>query len=140
MTESPFPFEKLEVFQLTEQYVSLIDPICVALPRGEAETRSQLKRASLSILNNICEAAGRFGPRDKASFFAIARGSALECAGALFWVRARRLGEPESVDQAIALLRRIGAMLTKLVMRGRDVRNRESSSSSCSGKREWRVF
>ena len=87
-----FSFERLDVYNVILEYIALIDPICAALPKGEAETRSQLKRASLSILNNLCEGAGRWGTGEKGNFYSISRGSALECAGTLVWIAARRLG------------------------------------------------
>lgn len=39
----------------------------------------QAARASLSILLNIAEGAGRFSNRDKKNFYVVSRASALEC-------------------------------------------------------------
>ena len=52
-------------------------------PRGQADLRDQLQRASTSIPLNVAEASGKTGTADRARFCAIARGSALECAAIL---------------------------------------------------------
>ena len=51
--------------------------------RGCASLRDQVQRASSSIVLNIAEGCGRFARSEKAHFHLIARGSAMECAGAL---------------------------------------------------------
>ncbi|HYS09833.1 MAG TPA: four helix bundle protein, partial [Myxococcales bacterium] len=47
------------------------------------EFLDQLRRAASSIPLNIAEAAGRTGQADAARTYAIARGSAMECAAVL---------------------------------------------------------
>ncbi len=53
------------------------------LAKGEAEIRDQLRQAALSIPLNIAEALGKVGVNDCACFFAIARGSTMECGAIL---------------------------------------------------------
>ena len=48
--------------------------------RGVAGLRDQLARSSSSIVLNIAEGCGRFARAEQADFYAIARGSAMECA------------------------------------------------------------
>jgi four helix bundle protein len=85
------------------------------VPRhGYADARSQLARASLSIVLNIAEACGRVAIRDRSRFFAIARGSAFECA-AVIDVLERHGEELAHYRRARALLARLVQMLTRLV-------------------------
>lgn len=58
----------VEIFHITK-----------ALPRSEDYgLTSQVRRAGLSISNNIAEGFGRVSKKDKANFYIISRGSAFE--------------------------------------------------------------
>ena len=63
---------------------------------------------------NIAEGSGRFAPADKAHFYLIARGSAMECLAAVSLLQARSLVSPELYRRSRSLLTRIVAMLTRL--------------------------
>jgi len=76
--------------------------------------RDQLDRASISIVLNIAEGSGRFAPADKAHFYLIARGSAMECLAALSLMSARSLVSPDLDRRSRSLLTRVVAMLTRL--------------------------
>ena len=106
--------EKLHVYQLAIEFFRLALRVVAGLPRGEAELRSQLKRAALSIPLNIAEGAGKPGGPDRARFNAIARGSAMEC-GALLDV-CHLSGNVTDADArgGKALLVRIVSMLSKM--------------------------
>ena len=108
-------FEKLDVYRVAVEFHALAASL--RLPPGPRELRDQLDRAALSIVLNTAEGAGGVGAADKARFFAMARGSAMECA-ALFDVL-RNLGitpRPTCV-RARALLVRIVQMHTRLCLR-----------------------
>jgi four helix bundle protein len=79
--------------------------------------RDQHERASLSIALNIAEASGRVSPEEKAHFFAIARGSAAECAALVDIIFARGLTHESELRHARGLLLRIVQMLSRLALR-----------------------
>ena len=76
----PLPHEKLDVYGFAIELVELA--ASVRTRRGAANACDQLRRAATSVALNIAEACGKSGA-DRARFFAIARGSALESAAAL---------------------------------------------------------
>ena len=74
-----FSFEKLDVWKEAKSLTVLIYSICQQLPSDEKyNLSSQTKRASISVLNNIAEGAGRINPRDQARFTEIAYASLME--------------------------------------------------------------
>src|SRR5713101_751359 len=73
-------FQRLDIYQRAIEFLALTADISTDVPRGNAALLDQLRRAALSIPLNIAEAAGRTGKADAARVYAIARGSAMECA------------------------------------------------------------
>ncbi|HEY0590358.1 MAG TPA: four helix bundle protein, partial [Thermoanaerobaculia bacterium] len=85
------------------------------------------QRASLSIVLNIAEGAGKYSNADKASFYARARGSTTECAAVLdVCVKIRLLSSTSIIDDK-RLLERICSMLTKLIKAQRSAGSPEST-------------
>ena len=110
-------FEKLDVYRVAMEFHALA--ASVRLPPGRRELRDQLDRAALSILLNTAEGGGRTSAADKARFYAMARGSAMECA-ALFDVLGNLALVPRlTCVRARALLVRIVQMHTRLCLRGK---------------------
>ena len=107
-------FQKLDVYRCAIDFVAITVKIGAAIPRGHSELRDQLRRAALSVALNIAEGAGRACEADAARHFAIARGSAMECAPVLDVICAIGALEQEPYSQATNLLARVVAMLTKL--------------------------
>lgn len=107
--------ERLDVYRVALEFHALAGAL--PLGRGLRDLRDQLDRASTSIVLNIAEGAGRRGGPDRARFFAIARGSATECAAILDIVRARALAPPMVTTRGRSLLVRIVQMLTRLCQR-----------------------
>ena len=79
--------------------------------------RDQLERASLSAVLNTAEAGGRRSRRDKARFYAIARGSATEVAALLDVLALRRLAPPASIRSGRRLAIRVVQMLSRIEQR-----------------------
>ncbi|PJB39574.1 MAG: four helix bundle protein [Deltaproteobacteria bacterium CG_4_9_14_3_um_filter_63_12] len=114
--DSPMPFdhERLEVYQVALEFFDLADEVVEHLPRGRGHLSDQLTRASLSIVNNIAEGAGKFSKGDKRRYYLSAMGSSTESAAMLDVCLRRKLISDETHRQGKQLLDRIVAMLTKL--------------------------
>ncbi len=112
---SEFDHEKLDVYQAGMQFILCCEEILTSVPRGRSYLRDQLRRAALSVVNNVAEGAGEFAPVEKRRFYRMSRRSATECAATLDVCR--RLGwVPDDLNgKARSLLIRVVEMLTKLV-------------------------
>jgi four helix bundle protein len=104
--------EKLDVYRIALEFHSIAGHLVPK--RGYAEPRDQLDRASTSIVLNIAEGCGRRSPADKGRFYAMARGSATECAPILDLLGARGLVDDRLRNRARVLLVRTVQMLTRL--------------------------
>ena len=107
-------FQRLDVYQCAIQFLALSARLSDAAPKGHAALVDQLGRAALSVPLNIAEAAGRSSERDGARHYAIARGSAMECAAVMDALHVLGAVMPEEHARAAGLLERCVAMLTKL--------------------------
>ena len=106
--------ERLDVYRVSIDFVSISVRIYESISRGNATPAEQLKRASFSIPLNIAEGSGKMSLVDKQRYYAIARGSAMEC-GAIFDV-AHMLGlmKPGVHEKGKKLLIPIVSMLTRI--------------------------
>src|SRR5688572_14114004 len=92
--------------------------LCSTLAEGLHHiVRDQLERASVSIVLNVAEGGGRRSRREKARFYAIARGSATEVAALLAVLSLRRLAPPVDIATARGLAIRVVQMLTRMDQR-----------------------
>ena len=108
--------ERLDVFHVSVELYGLVPQL---LERADRNLRDPLERASSSVTLNICEGAARRAPREKAHFFAIARGSAAESAAIVHLLLSRGRVSILEAKRARALVVRIVAMLTRLEQRFR---------------------
>jgi four helix bundle protein len=107
--------ENLDVYRCSLEFLHLSLRLVRELPeRGEAELRSQLKRAAMSIPLNIAEGAGKPTSADRARYHAIARGSAMECAALIDVCAVADYLAEDDARSAKQLLLRIVSMLTKM--------------------------
>lgn len=75
-----YSFEKLEVWETANKFVKKIYKVTQNFPSDEKYClTSQLRRAALSITNNIAEGSGRITAKDKANFTQMSSGSLMEC-------------------------------------------------------------
>ena len=111
-----FSHEKLFVYQRAIEFVAWLEPMLQELPSTIA-AKSQLDRASTSVPLNIAEGNGKFSPKDRARFFQIAQGSALECAAALdVLVAKQQIGRQEAIGGK-AFLEEVVNMLMRMLDR-----------------------
>ena len=72
--------ERLDVYRVALEFAGLVP----AFTHGARPSlRDQLERASASTCLNLAEGCGRRARRERLHFFAIAQGSAMECAAAI---------------------------------------------------------
>jgi len=111
-----FDHEKLDVYRESIAFCGWVGEFLSAIST-KAAAKDQLDRASTSIPLNIAEGNGKFSTRDRARFFEVARGSALECAACLDVLFVRKLASEEQVVIAKERLARIVQMLVGLLRR-----------------------
>ena len=112
-SEPRLEHERLEVYQLALQ---LHAGVCGLLPRREYRTlRDQLERASLSVVLNIAEGAGRRSGPDKRRFYEIARGSTTETAAVIDVLAVRKIATSAQCESARVLAVRVVQILSRLV-------------------------
>ena len=109
-----FDHEKLDVYQESIAFCGWVGEFLAAIS-ARAAAKDQLDRASTSIPLNIAEGNGKFSARDRARFFEMARGSALECAACLDVLFVRKLASEEQILVPKERLARIVQMLIGLL-------------------------
>jgi four helix bundle protein len=117
----PFHHEKLTVYQRALEFASWPQDLIESLTK-RTSTRDHLERAGDSIALNIAEGNGKFSQKDRARFFQIAHGSALECAACLDLLVARRCCAGSAIARGKSILEEIVKMLfTMLDQLGRRI-------------------
>lgn len=111
---APVNFRDLEVYQFAVRFLPLAARASDGLPKLHAGLADQLRRASLSIVLNIAEGSGKTSSADQRRFYAMARGSAMECAAIFDACVALALMETAQAEEADRLLIPIVRMLTKM--------------------------
>ena len=111
-----FDHEKLEVYQESLVFCGWVGQFLDTIS-AKAAAKDQLDRASTSIPLNIAEGNGKFSRRDRARFFEIARGSALECAACLDVLAVRRLVSDSQIEGGKERLVHVVRMLMGLLRR-----------------------
>jgi four helix bundle protein len=105
--------ERLDCYRLAVEFQTIAARLVAT--RRVGALRDQLDRASVSIVLNLAEGAGRRFAREKAHFYSIARGSATECAAVLDLLSARGLLSAAEHRHGRGLVVRMVQMLTRLI-------------------------
>src|SRR5687768_11181145 len=77
-----FDFENLDVYKKTKVFNHATRKFLQNV-NFDLSTKSQLRRASMSIALNIAEGSGRNSKKDKRKYYIISRGSVFECVAIL---------------------------------------------------------
>jgi four helix bundle protein len=114
-TDIRFNFQQLDVYRRAIEFLSLSTLMLDEMPRGYSTIADQFRRASISVPLNIAEAQGRPGTGEAKRAYAIARGSAMECAAILDVCAVLNAADKAKIQEAQGLLLRVVQMLTKLI-------------------------
>ena len=106
-----FAFERLDVYP---RAIVIVERIISELPSGNAALTDQLRRAALSVPVNVAEGVGPSSAPDRRRHYAIARGSAMECAAILDACRVLQLATPDLLVNGRSCLLRVVQMLSKM--------------------------
>ncbi|MBE0673144.1 MAG: four helix bundle protein [Bacteroidales bacterium] len=109
-----FDFEKMEIYRQAKSFHIRIKSLVQGYDLQNPE-RNQLVRASLSIVLNIAEGAGRFSKRDKRNFYVIARGSVNECIAIVDLMKDQHLITEDHYRDFYAMGEEISRMLYSLI-------------------------
>jgi four helix bundle protein len=112
----PFKFEKLEVWNISLDYIDQMYVLAELLPRTEDyNLKSQLTRAATSISLNIAEGSTSQSDPEQARFLSMAIRSLLETVACLHLIRRRKyLAEPSILDIAYQQAETLAAKLHSL--------------------------
>ncbi|THD69210.1 four helix bundle protein [Robertkochia marina] len=125
-----FIFEKLEVYNKAKSFNLSLRKYSKRLS-NDPFILDQLNRGSFSILLNISEGSGRITPRYQAHFYTIARGSTLECASILDYLKDADTIEDSFLNSRFKELDEISRMLFAMIRTNR-IKHKDGSH-----KAEW---
>lgn len=109
-------YRNLDVYKLSIRFLPLCTELSAKFGRGYGPMLDQLRRASLSICLNIAEGSGKSSGSDQARFYAIARGSAMECGAIVDAALALSFIGPDKHTALLDILDSIVRMLSKMVL------------------------
>ena len=109
-----FNYKNLIVYQTSTKFLSMTLQVISEIPYGYGFLIDQLRRAALSVPLNIAEGSGKFGKKEQARFYLIARGSANECSAIFDILEITQLVKKENCEKVQELLYEIVCMLSKM--------------------------
>lgn len=119
-----FKFEKLEIWELANQYADKIYDLTQTFPKEETyNLTDQLRRAANSIPTNIAEGSGGFSVKDFCNYLNIAIKSTYETVSLLYRARLRNYISEEKrrnlYNEAEVLVRKTIAFRRSINKNGR---------------------
>ena len=110
-----FDFEKLKVFDKARFFNRRIRKEILRSTNLDNTTKYQISRATLSIMLNIAEGAGRFTSPDKRKFYIIARGSLFESTALLELLLDENVINKEKYKEFYGLAEELSRMLFVMI-------------------------
>jgi four helix bundle protein len=115
--------ERLDVYHLALAFLVFANSVIEGLPRGRSHLADQFTRASMAVVLNIAEGAGKVSKGDKRRYYLTARGSATESAALLDACLRLKLLEDAQHEAGKQMVVRIVAMLIRLAQACEEPRN-----------------
>jgi len=110
-----FPYEQLEAYKKACLFNSEIFNVIKKSKSCAPYLKTQLGRASLSIMLNIAEGSAKNSARDRKNFFTTARGSAFECSSIIgFLNKESEIGD-EAYRRLYAILEDVSKLLFVMI-------------------------
>jgi four helix bundle protein len=106
-----FDFEKLDVFQVAHQQNIKVIHYLKANIDIEETILERWKDASMNIVTNISESAGRINMNDKKDFLIAARSAVFECVTFMMTCKELNQMTSESFDEFYAIYEQLSKML-----------------------------
>ncbi len=107
-------YRNLDVYRKAVRFLPLASRIAAALPPPYAALADQVRRASLSVVLNIAEGSGKTSGPDQRRFYAMARGSAMECGAIVDACMSLNLVDPSAAKDGDDILSGVVQMLSKM--------------------------
>lgn len=112
----PFDFEDFPVYKEAFQFIKDVDEFLETISsKGNLRITDQLQRASMSILLNIAEGAGRYHKPDKRNFYVMARGSVYECVACFQILLSKKLLPQENHQLFYSVLNNLAKQLSAMI-------------------------
>lgn len=111
-----FDFERLEVYQVALEFLDFIFDVCKNLDRDlQYCLGDNLKRAGISISNNIAEGSGKKSGKERARYYGISLDSARECLNMFIILNRRKAIKEELYSKSREYVTRLTSMLFRLI-------------------------
>lgn len=112
-----FDFEKLDVYQKSFELVQRFFRLTRDLPREyQFSLGEQLRRAGLSIVNNLAEGSGKISKKEKAQYYKTSLNSARECVPMLTLLLKEELISPNTHEELRQEIVHVCNMLGRLIL------------------------
>ncbi|TRZ96173.1 four helix bundle protein [bacterium] len=117
--EYVFDFERLKVYDKSLEFIHKIFSLVKDLPREyQFSLGDQLKRAALSIVNNIAEGSGKLSKKEKSQFYRTSLNSARECIPMLtILVKENLISDTEKIrlrEECIYICNMLGKLIASI--------------------------